>query len=179
MPAGNLWFRIYPIFGGGAYEFPIAEMLVDTIQTGQTVTLSGQFKPPSMDKSVEFIAIIDDGRSVREIIEANNQLKTSFHQTAIEDLMAGNGWLTIYPNPVRDELFIRYNLEDRYDRVSLSIYDMDSRLCFQSADYPAHAGKHQAVQRLDRLPAGIYIYRLRAMKNGENPLQVAGRLVKE
>jgi hypothetical protein len=154
-------------------------MLVDTIGTGQTVTLSGQFKPPSMDKSVEFIAIIDDGRSIREIIESNNQLKTSFHQTAIDDLMAGNGWLTIYPNPVQNQLFINYSLEETYDRISLSIFDMDGRLCFQSADYPAYGGKHQAVQRLDLLPGGVYIYRFTAIKNGENPLRVTGRLVKE
>lgn len=179
MPTGRLWFRIYPIFGGGAYEFPIAEMLIDTFMTNQTITLSGQFNPPSLDKSVEFIAIIDDGRSIREIIEVNNQLKTSFLQTAVEDLMAGNGWLTIYPNPVRQELFINYSLDHRYDRVSMTIFDMDGKMCFQSTDYPAYAGKHQAVQRLDQLPGGVYIYRFVARKNGENPLLITGRLIKE
>ena len=59
------------------------------------------------------------------------------------------------------------------------IYDMDGKMCFQSTDYPAYAGKHQAVQRLDLLPNGIYIYRFMAIKKGENPLQVTGRLVKE
>ena len=179
MPTGNLWFRIYPIFGGGSHEFPIAEILIDTFETNQTITLSGQFKPPSLDKSVEFIAIIDDGRTIYEIIEVNNQLKTSFHQTAIEDLMAGNGLLTIYPNPVHHELFINYSLDSRYDRVSMFIFDMEGKMCFQSTDYPAYAGRHQAVQRLDLLPNGIYIYRFMAIKKGENPLQVTGRLVKE
>ncbi len=179
MPTGNLWFRIYPIFGGGSHEFPIAEILIDTFETNQTITLSGQFKPPSLDKSVEFIAIIDDGRTIYEIIEVNNQLKTSFHLTAIEDLIAGNGVLAIYPNPVHHELFINYSLDSRYDRVSMSIFDMEGKMCFQSTDYPAYAGKHQAVQRLDLLPNGIYIYRFMAIKKGENPLQVTGRLVKE
>jgi hypothetical protein len=179
MPTGNLWFRIYPIYGGGAYEFPIAAMLIDTIETNQTITLSGQFTPPSLDKSVEFIAIIDDGHTIREIIEENNQLKTSFHQTAIEDIMAGNGWLTIYPNPVHHELFISYRLDEGYDRVIMAIFDMDGKLCFQSADYPAYAGKHQAVQRIEQLPNGIYIYRILATRKGEIPLQVTGRLVKE
>ena len=179
MPTGKLWFRIYPIFGGGSYEFPIAEMLIDTFETNQTISLTGEFKPPSMDKSVEFIAIIDDGRSIREIIEVNNQLKTSFHLTALDDLMAGNGLLTIYPNPVHQELYMNYSLDSRYDRVRMIIYDMDGKMCFQSTDYPAYAGKHQAVQRLDLLPNGIYIYRFVAIKKGENPLQVTGRLVKE
>jgi hypothetical protein len=179
MPTGNLWFRIYPIYGGGSHEFPIAEMLIDTFETNQTITLSGQFKPPSLDKSVEFIAIIDDGRTIQEIIEVNNQLKTSFHQTAIEDLMAGNGVLKIYPNPVHHELFISYRLDSQYDRVSMIIYDMDGKMCFQSTDYPAYAGNHQAVQRLDLLPNGIYIYRFTATKKGEKPLLVTGRLVKE
>ena len=179
MPTGKLWFRIYPIFGGGSYEFPIAEMLIDTFETNQTITLSGQFKPPSLDKSVEFIAIIDDGHTIREIIEVNNQLKTSFHQTAVEDLMEGNGLVKIYPNPFQQELYMNYSLDSPYDRISMIIYDMDGKLCFQSTDYPAYAGKHQAVQRLDLLPNGIYIYRFMAIKKGENPLQVTGRLVKE
>jgi hypothetical protein len=179
MPTGSVWFRIYPIYGGGAYEFPIAEMLIDTFETKQTITLTGQFTPPSLDKSVEFIAIIDDGRAIHEIIEANNQLRTSFHVTALEDLMAGLGWLSIHPNPVLDELYMNYSLDGRYDRVSMAIYSLDGTLCFQSADYPAYEGKHQAVQRLDRLPAGIYIYRFAAIKNGEDPLRVTGRLVKE
>jgi hypothetical protein len=179
MPTGKIWFRIYPIFGGGAYEFPIAEMLIDTFETNQTITLSGQFKPPSLDKSVEFIAIIDDGRAIREIIEVNNQLKTSFHTTGVEDLLAGNGLLTIYPNPVHQELFMNYSLDSPYERVSMSIFDMNGKMCFHSNDYPAYAGKHQVVQRLDLIPGGVYIYRFVASKTGEKPLLVTGRLVKE
>jgi hypothetical protein len=179
MPTGNLWFRIYPIYGGGSHEFPIAEMLIDTFETNQTISLSGVFKPPSLDKSVEFIAIIDDGHSIYEIIEVNNQLKTSFHQTAAEDLIAGNGGFMIYPNPVQDELYMNYSLDSHFDRVNMTIYDMEGKMCFQSTDYPAYAGKHQAVQRLDLLPNGIYIYRFVAIRKGEKPVQVTGRLVKE
>jgi hypothetical protein len=61
----------------------------------------------------------------------------------------------------------------------MSIFDVDGKLCFQTTDYPAYAGKHQAVQRIEQLPDGIYIYRIMAIKKGENPLQVTGRLVKE
>jgi hypothetical protein len=61
----------------------------------------------------------------------------------------------------------------------MAIFSLDGKLCFQSADYPAYAGKHQAVQRLDLLPSGMYIYRFTAIKNGGNPLRVTGRLVKE
>jgi hypothetical protein len=179
MPTGNLWFRIYPIYGGGTWEFPIAEMYIDTFPTRQVITLSAGFKPPSLDKSVEFIAIIDDSHSIREIIEANNQLRTSFHETAIEDPFARNGLLAIYPNPVSHEVYLNYELNVRYDRVSLALYDAQGKLCFINEGYPGYPGRHQVVQRLDRLPGGIYFYRFSAMKGGEKPLSATGRLIKQ
>jgi hypothetical protein len=60
----------------------------------------------------------------------------------------------------------------------MTIYDMDGKMCFQSTDYTAYEGKHQAVQRLDLLPNGI-IYRFMGIRKGENPLHATGKLVKE
>jgi hypothetical protein len=179
MPAGRFWFRIYPIYGGGTWEFPIAELYVDTMATGQLITLSADFKPPSLDKSVEFIAIVDDGGSLREIIEANNTLRTSFHETALRDPMAGSGLIEIYPNPVRRELTLNYELPGPCDRVSMVLYDVNGRICFNRDSYPAYAGRHQVVQSLDKLPRGIYFYRFSAVKGGERPRVATGRLVKE
>ena len=179
MPVGNLWFRIYPVYGGGTHEFPIAEVLIDTIQTNQVITLTAQFRPPSLAKSVEFLAIIDDGRSIREIIEMNNQLKTSFHETSIDDAVAGYGLPAIFPNPVKQEVYISYELENHCDRVSLILYDMNGKVCFIGNEYPDYPGKHQVVQRLDLLPEGIYLYRFTALRKGQDPLEIAGKLIKE
>jgi len=179
MPAGNIWFRIYPVYGGGTHEFPIAEMLIDSFETSQVISLSGQFKPPSLDKSVEFIAIIDDGHSVREIIETNNQLRTSFHQTGIGDLVPEDGLLAIYPNPVRRELYINYELDSRCERVSMILYNVDGKVCLRNEDYPVYAGRHQVVQRMDLLPEGTYFYRFSVLKKGEEPRVISGGLVKK
>ncbi len=179
MPAGNLWFRIYPVFGGGTYEFPIAEMLVDTLLTNQTVTLSGEFTPPSLDKSVEFIAIIDDGQSIPEIMEANNALTTSFHETGIRDPAFGEGNLNVYPNPVQSEVCFTYSLDDPCREVSMMLFGAGGQLRMENREFPAFAGEHQVVIRVDLLPAGAYLYRLEFRQDKGEHRVATGILLKE
>ncbi len=179
MPAGNLWFRIYPVFGGGTHEFPIAEILIDTLLTNQTVTLNGTFTPPSLDKSVEFIAIIDDGHHFREIIESNNQLTTSFHQTGTRELTAGKDLVKVYPNPVCDELYFSYQLEDACNQVRMALYSVDGQLRMETREFPAYAGDHQVVHRVDRLPGGTYFYYLEFLQSDGNARRLTGILIKE
>jgi hypothetical protein len=179
MPAGNFWFRIYPVFGGGTHEFPIVESFIDTLLTNQVVTLSGLFTPPSLDKSLEFIAIIDDGHDFYEIIESNNQLTTTFYATGNRDLSTGNDQVRIYPNPVRNEVYFNYKLEEACDQVRMSLYSVDGQLRFETLEFPAYAGDHQVVQRMDRLPAGSYFYRMEFL-GGKGAFQrVSGILLKE
>ena len=179
MPAGQLWFRIYPVYGGGTHEFPIAEKLIDTLGTNQTVTLSGMFTPPSLDKSVEFLAIIDDGHNFVEIIESNNQLITSFHQTGVRDLSAGESIVSIYPNPASDRVYFSYDLEASCERVSMALFGAGGQLQYRTGEFPAFAGEHQVVHRVDHLRAGSYFYLLEFVQSDGETRKVTGILIKE
>jgi len=54
----DVWFRIYPIIGGGTNEFPIAEIRIENFDPQQQYDLSGVYTVPLTDKSIEFIAIV-------------------------------------------------------------------------------------------------------------------------
>jgi hypothetical protein len=61
----------------------------------------------------------------------------------------------------------------------MSLYSVDGQLRFESLEFPAYAGDHQVVQRMDRLPAGSYFYRMEFL-GGKGALhRVSGILLKE
>jgi hypothetical protein len=159
--AGNLWFRIYPIFGGGAYEFPISEILIDTFMTTETVILSGDFTVPNIDRSVEFIAIIDDNESFHEVIEINNSLKTLFDiSVTAGDISDETVFYELYPNPVNDVVYLEYKLASEFKEVQLIIYDISGKVRLNIPDLPSYSGRHFVARRLSDLDQGLYLYRI-------------------
>jgi hypothetical protein len=178
--AGNLWFRIYPIFGGGAYEFPISEILIDTFMTTETVTLSGDFTVPNIDRSIEFIAIIDDNESFHEVIERNNSLKTLFDiSLTAGDISDETVFYEIYPNPVSDVVYLEYNLASEFKEVQLIIYDISGKVRLNIPDLPSYSGRHFVARRLSDLDQGLFLYRIVATDLNNETIVRTGKLLKE
>lgn len=68
--------------------------------------------------------------------------------------------LSCSPNPVRCAATITFKVEAPC-RVNLAIYDISGRRVATLAEGPYAAGEHSASWQAD-VPAGVYIYRLRA-----------------
>ncbi len=178
--ASDIWFRIYPIFGGGTYEFPISEILIDTFMTGETITLSGNFIIPNIDKSIEFIAIVDDHKSFHEVIEVNNTLKTLFDiSVSIDDISDETVFFDLYPNPVIDEVCMEYKLASDFKQVQLIIYDISGKVCVNITDLPAYSGRHFVARRLSELSQGIYLYRIIAVGSDNETIVKTNKLLKK
>lgn len=178
--AGNIWFRIYPIFGGGTYEFPLAEILIDSFMTGETKTLSGDFIIPTVNKSIEFIAIIDDHESFHEVIEANNTLKTLFDiSVSVDNISDEAVFFELYPNPFVDEVNLEYKLPSDYKQVQLIIYDISGKVCLNVTDLPSFTGRHFVARRLSELNQGIYLYRIVAVNSDNETIVKTSKLIKE
>jgi hypothetical protein len=178
IPGKEVWVRIYPIIGGGAYEFPFAEIRVDQFNPLQTIDLSGNFTLPITDKSIEFIAIVDDGYDFTEITELNNSLRISYVATGIENPLTGSSELTVYPIPFSDEVNFDYNLEKAYGNLSLKVFDLSGRLRVELSHCPAALGSNHLVWRSTDLPAGNYIYRITGIDGGSEKLLFTGRITK-
>ncbi|PSQ88685.1 MAG: hypothetical protein BRD45_05460 [Bacteroidetes bacterium QS_8_64_10] len=65
------------------------------------------------------------------------------------------------PNPVRQGTTIRYALPQAA-RVTLTVYDVLGRQIATLASEKKSAGRHAATFDASDLPAGVYLYRLRA-----------------
>jgi hypothetical protein len=175
----DVWVRIYPIIGGGAYEFPIAEIRVEDFNPQQTIDLAGNYTLPVTDKSIEFIAIVDDGYDFTEITELNNTLTISYLPTALNDPLTLESALTVYPMPFSDEVNFAYSLEKEYGSISLRVYDLNGRLWVELDNCPSAAGTNSLIWRSTDMPVGNYIYKLTGKEVvGAETLLYTGRLTK-
>ncbi len=175
----NIWVRIYPIIGGGAYEFPIAELRLENFDPMQTIDLSGNYTLPATDKSIEFMAVVDDGDKIVEITELNNTLRITFVATALDDPLAEENHLNVYPVPFADEVHFEYMLNKEYRNITLKVLDLSGRLWMELNNCPAENGLNSLTWRNSAMPDGNYIYRLTGMDNsGSETLLFTGRLTK-
>ena len=163
----DVWFRIYPIIGGGTYEFPIAEIRVENFVPGQQIDLSGIYTLPVTDKSVEFIAIVDDGYDFVEITEVNNIIKTGYNVTAIDDPKTRGKNLTVFPMPFADDVNFEYTLDKEYRNVTLKIFDLKGNLRLEINNLPSGNGVNSVQWRSTDLPAGNYIYKVTGYVNAD------------
>ncbi len=175
----NVWFRIYPIIGGGVYEFPIAEIRVDNFNPGQTIELSGFYTLPVTDETIEFIAIIDDGYDYVEITEVNNIIRIGFVPDAIDDTEIQDNSLTIYPLPFSDDVNFKYFLNEEYRDITLKVYDLEGRLWVELNDWPSDNGMNSVQWRNTDMPDGNYIYWITGKEtSGSETLIFTGQLTK-
>ena len=175
----DVWFRIYPIIGGGTYEFPIAEIRIENFSPRQSLELSGVYTLPVTDKSIEFIAIIDDGYDYVEITEHNNSIKTVYEATGIDDPETQANYLTIYPMPFADDVNFEYFLDKEYRSITLKVFDLTGRLCLELNNLPSGNGINSVQWRCTDLPGGNYVYKLMGDENsGTEAVIFTGRLTK-
>lgn len=175
----NVWFRIYPIVGGGAHEFPFAEVRKEEFTSGETIDLSGTYTIPNTDKSIEFIAIIDDARNYNEITELNNSIKIGLDGTGLNSNAIANQELKVFPLPFTDIINYKYSLTEDFNDISISVFNMRGQMVSHIENCPTNKGMNQLVWRNSDLPSGNYIYQIKGQQNnGQQKLLFNGQITK-
>jgi hypothetical protein len=79
------------------------------------------------------------------------------------------------PNPVASSTTINFSLP-RAATVSLAVYDVQGRRVLAALDRsPMPGGQHQVTLRLEKLPPGVYLYRLQAGESAATRRLVVAR----
>ncbi|MBK8807817.1 MAG: T9SS type A sorting domain-containing protein [Bacteroidales bacterium] len=157
--AENVWFRIYPIFGGGAHEFAIVEEKIADWKAGEVISIETEYTLPGVDKSLEMIAKIDDQYNTIETTEKNNSEKTGFILTSLSE----NSNLTevkVNPNPCNEYVEFIYNLESNYDAIEIIITNAQGVIVKEFEKCPASKGANKLSWFNINLPSGVYFYHL-------------------
>jgi hypothetical protein len=177
---GNqVWVRIYPIIGGGAHEFPFAEIRVENFTPLQQINLSGTYTLPATDKSIAFMVIVDDGYDVTEITELNNSLTVNYIATTLEDKVTAEEYLTVYPMPFADDVNFDYYLDREYNDIMLKVFDMTGKTWTEIHNCPSAPGINRLNWRNSGMPRGNYLYRMTAKDTaGAEKILFSGRLTK-
>ena len=80
--------------------------------------------------------------------------------TGIDAPEAGIQHFGVYPNPLQDNSFVSFSLDNAQD-VSLQLFDMSGRLVMDMYNGSLGAGQHQfPVQTAEKLNSGMYFVRL-------------------
>ncbi len=179
IPAKNVWFRIYPVIDGGIREFPIAEMKLDSFKLNASISLSGTYTIPAGNHKVEFVAVIDDGEKVYEILE-NNNINTTLYAgtTGTGESLILKSSANAYPNPADEQLTLEYNLPEEMEKVNVSIVTLKGSTLLSQSDCPVAEGRNLQLLNLATLPSGTYFYRINA--SGKNKsVNFTGKIVKK
>jgi hypothetical protein len=82
-----------------------------------------------------------------------------------EWLNNANAWdVTIFPNPTRSALTVRFNLPQS-DEVSIELYDMKGKLMLTKSLGKIETGEYQEVLDLSSVTQGSYVCRISGQKN--------------
>lgn len=175
----DVWFRIYPIIGGGVYEFPIEEREIFNFVPGQQIELKGTYTLPVDDKSIDFIAIVDDGQDYTEITELNNSIKIPFVATSTNTAGALQNNLIAFPVPFADNITFDYVLSELFATTTLEIYDLQGKMWVKIENCPTSKGKNSISWRNSDMPDGSYIYLLKGqVVSGVNKVLYSGEIIK-
>jgi len=135
--------RIIPVFAGS--EKRILPVFMDdnyiTLMPGETRAISLEFKTSLLN-----------GEQVKLLVKPFHVDKTS-PPNAIDEVEISPASIFIYPNPVKDVLYVK-GLESN---AILSVYDMNGRKIRQCSD---------TEMNVSDLPSGLYIIRILVGKNG-------------
>lgn len=140
-----------------------------TLATG-TATSSNTWTPSSAEWRTETVNISSVANS------PNVRIKFTFESgggnsiyvddinisgvTGIDAPEAGIQHFSVYPNPLQDNSFVSFSLDNAQD-VSLQLFDMSGRLVMDMYNGSLGAGQHQfPVQTAEKLNAGMYFVRL-------------------
>lgn len=180
IPGKNVWFRIYPVIDGGIREFPISEMKIDSFKTTAVVSLSGTYTIPEGNHTVEFVAVIDDGEKILEILE-NNNIKTTLYSgtTGIKDGLSGKTGASAFPNPVEGIVTLDYTLPEAMENVEISILSVKGSTMVSQSHCSANKGINTKTLDLSSLAPGAYYYSIKASGKNHKAVSFTGKIVKK
>ena len=170
----NIWFRIYPIIGQGAYEFQLVEKKISEFAASTSVTIESDYTLPNIGKSLEMITRIDDNNNVIETTELNNTEKTGFILTSVTNPNQKESF-NIGPNPFQNKISFRYNLVEKYNNMVITIFDAQGHIVKQVNDCPANIGSNMVLLSNLELFAGNYVYKIES----ESGVLSSGKIVCE
>ena len=177
LPATNVWFRIYPVIGGGISEFPIGEIKIDNFASGQTVELTVPSYTAPNGQKIEVVAKIDDGNKVKEILEQNNaKVMELTGPLSVDDLKNDFG-VSVYPNPCADFVHFAYTLSTNAKNVQIALYTQNGSEIVKFVNCPSVAGSH-IIDWTPMVINGNYIYRLTITSKDGAVSEIPGLLIK-
>lgn len=177
LPATNVWFRIYPVIGGGISEFPIAEKKIENFASGQTVELTVPSYTAPNGQRIEVVAKIDDGNKVKEIMEQNNaKVLLLAGPLSVNDLKNELG-ISVYPNPFADVVYFTYNLKEKAKSIQISVFTQGGSELVKFVKCPNDEGSH-VIEWVPQLANGNYIYRISITAKDGSVSEVPGILIK-
>lgn len=178
--ATDVWFRIYPIIGEGIYEFPFAEVKIDSFKQGEEYFLASTYQLPKTSKKIEFIAIIDDGEAFPEILEENNKMKIEYTGTVeINDLAKNEIMVTTSPNPFTGSISFNYRFIKELEKLDLVVFDALGNEVKIFHDCPVEKGFNKIMWHAKGLPAGNYWYKFNGRSAGNAEFICTGSIVKQ
>ncbi|MBN1597426.1 MAG: T9SS type A sorting domain-containing protein [Bacteroidales bacterium] len=161
----NVWFRIYPVIGNGVHEFAIAELSQEEFLPGETIELKGTYTLPNTDKSIDFIAIVDDAYKFVEMTELNNLISINYEESSSTSDNSAEQFVKVYPTPFVDVVSFEYTLTQDYYDVDLSIYNMNGQMVDRIANCSGNAGQNFLNWRKSSIPDGTYIFMITGKNN--------------
>jgi hypothetical protein len=69
--------------------------------------------------------------------------------------------IVVYPNPVREQAWVQYNLEG-YSDVAIRLYNLQGQAVYVQNQLGTGPGTHREPLAVEQLPAGVYFYSLQS-----------------
>jgi len=160
--AENVWFRVYPVIGQGAYEFAHIEEQIALFKAGESVIIEDDYTLPHLDKTLEMLAIIDDQNNFIETTELNNSEKTDFIDLPLSIENNTLTYVAVGPNPAHSTLNFSYTLNANYKNIHIQLFDASGQLVKTISDCPTSTGSNKVVLANVGLASGAYEFKMLA-----------------
>jgi len=177
IPAQNVSFSILPV-QDSTYGDPIGQTVIYTYNNRQYAELSADFSLNTENGNYLFAGIIDADNQYTELFENNNnkQITITVDNTTVVNQLA-NATLSIYPNPVKENLSINYKLVTQPQSIKISIINLKGQVLQTQIINDFHTGNNEYNLKLSQLSKGAYIYKFEA-QYPENTIIQRGIFIK-
>jgi len=167
----QVWVAEYPNIGGTP---PTPEMLENLSPANETPSIAISVDPEEETEDIRVIlwaaAETEETYGVSGIAEnyypphfptSSQKAAPRFHDQEDNALPDGFVLHKVYPNPFNSTARIKFDLS-KTSEIKLDIFDIQGRSVMTLADGNYQQGSHELVFNADKLPSGIYFYRLKS-----------------